>query len=154
MTKKENFIANIILIVNGLIINTITVSLVINVLKILKQDHNTEDLFRNLFLLTALLMFFLKYMVLKINGSEELIKLLKSIKIIIWPASIFFVLLSILQIGFLFDFYKEPVPSLIYVISILSVPFFLFSIIFLKKLLKKQLTKEELLLKEKENYAF
>ncbi|WP_316803873.1 hypothetical protein [Pedobacter nototheniae] len=154
MTKKENFITYTILIVNGLIINTITVNLVFNVLKILKQDHNTEDLFRNLFLLTALLIFFLKYMVLKIEGSEELNKLLKSIKIIIWPASIFFILLSILQIGFLLGFYTEPVPTLIYAVSIVSVPFFFFSINFLKKLLKKQLIKEELLLQEKENYAF
>lgn len=149
MTNRDKNIAILVYIILGVIIFTSFSSFALNVLKYLKQDHETKDLFSNIFGLFCIGSFYYKYFPAYINNKsditlEKIIQLKKCLKNMIWIAGLFCAMLTILQIGFLFSAYKEAVPPLLYTANLLLVIFILWATKYFNTLLKRSNYPEEI----------
>lgn len=144
MTRKDKNIAILIHIILCAILLSCISAFAINILSYFKQEHQIENLFSNIFGLSCIIYFAKINFPLVINSTkdikiENIALLKKNLNTMIWPAGVFAIMLTLLQIGFLFGAYKEAVPPLIYLASILLVIFILFCSKYLKNILKRNL---------------
>jgi cytochrome bd-type quinol oxidase subunit 2 len=149
MTNKDKNIAILLYIVLWLISFSSFTTLASNVFKYLKQDHEIKGLFSNIFGLCCIASFYFKYFPAYVNSKsditlDKIMQLKKCLNNMIWVAGIFCAMLTILQVGFLFGAYKEDVPPLLYVGSIILVIFLMWGSKYFNVLLKKSNYNEEI----------